>query len=60
VVVFSSVLISVLINCIQVIWHFLWNHAYFIVMNDEHVDKLYVIAYLLLEDMNLLIRKTKG
>jgi hypothetical protein len=44
-VVFDDVLISGFFNCIQVVWHFVWNHAYFIVMNSKHVDKLSLHIY---------------
>jgi len=44
-VVFDDVLNSGLFNCIQVVWHFVLNHVYFIVMNDEYVDKLSLHIY---------------
>jgi hypothetical protein len=58
-VVFDDVLISIFINCIQVIWHFVWNHVYFIVMNGEHIDKLSLHIYCE-KIYNLLIKKTNS
>jgi hypothetical protein len=62
VVVFDNVLISVLFNCIRVIWHFtcfVWKYACFIVMYNEPVNKL-SLHIRLLRIMNLLLTKTKG
>jgi hypothetical protein len=44
-VVLDDVLNSGSFNYIQVVWHFVWNHVYFIVMNGEHVDKLSLHIY---------------
>jgi hypothetical protein len=61
-IVFNNVLISTLFNCMRIVWHFIcfvWNFAYFIVMNNVLGDKL-TLHILLPWIMNLLINKTKG
>jgi hypothetical protein len=52
---FYNVVISILFNCM---W-FVWDYAYFTVMNHEHANKL-TLYILQLWVMNLLISKTRG